>query len=217
MPGSGSARLSHATCSTAKPGRCRAFALRRRALSGRSRPAAPELGVVRRLLPSPVNERRSHFPLQKLLASLRGYGFGAGRSLPVSAEVFRGRERKAVRHAFASRHGDELPKVWMSLASLTARSFGAAQRAPDSMSAFRSDPIRMERSTPNHALQVTAGMAVSRRCSAPGSPGSVTAPAPPPSPAGAAPSPRAALLLPGAPGPPHLSLGSLGDCARTFV
>ena len=48
MPGSGFARLSHGTCSTAKPDRCRAFASRRRALNGRSRPAAPELGVVRR-------------------------------------------------------------------------------------------------------------------------------------------------------------------------
>ena len=48
MPGCGFARLSHGTCSTAKPGRCRAFASRRRALNGRSRPAAPELGVVRR-------------------------------------------------------------------------------------------------------------------------------------------------------------------------
>ena len=56
MPGSGFARLSHGTCSTAKPGRCRAFALRRRALTGRSRPAAPELGFVRRRYPSPANE-----------------------------------------------------------------------------------------------------------------------------------------------------------------
>ena len=67
---------------------------------------------------------------------------------------------------------------------------------------------------PNHALQVTAGMAVSFRAAAPGLPGSVTAPAPPPSPAGAAPSPRAAVLSTGVPGPPHLSLGSLGVITR---
>ena len=173
-----------------------------------------ELGVVRRCLPSSMNERRSHFPLRKLLASLRGYGFGAGRSLPVSAEVFRGRERKAVSHAFASRHGDELPKVWKSLASLTARSFGGAQRALDSMSAFRPDPIRMERSTPNHALQRTPGFGVQLPSAALIRPAQSRAVLPAMKPGTA----RAFALRrrphSRAPGPESLSLGSLGASAR---
>ena len=163
-----------------------------------------------------MNERRSHFPLRKLLASLRGYGFGAGRSLPVSAEVFRGRERKAVSHAFASRHGDELSKLWKSLASLTARSFGGAQRPLDSMSAFRSDPIRMERSTPNHALQPTATLAFSSRCAALSSTGSVTAGAPAMKPGTCRAFASRRLAHTRAPRSRWLSLGSLGVARQCY-
>ena len=81
-----------------------------------------------------------------------------------------------------------------------------AQNRPTKMDSILTNPP-----TPNNALQVTAGLAVSFGASAPGLPGSVTPPAPPPSPAGAAPSPCPAVLSMRAPGPPHLSLLSLGD------
>ena len=66
MRGSGFARLSHGTCSAAKPGRCRAFASRRSALRRRPRPAAPELGVVRRF--SGLDQMLGNFTDERSLA-----------------------------------------------------------------------------------------------------------------------------------------------------
>ena len=160
-----------------------------------------------------MNQRRSHFPLLELSAGLGGVSFGISRSLSASPNAFCGLQRKAVSHAFASRHGDELSKVWKSLASLTARSFGGAQRGLDSLRAFRSDQSRMERQTPNHALQPTATLAFSSRCPALTSTGSVTAGAPAMKPGTSRAFALRRFAHTRASGSRSLSLGSLGVSA----
>ena len=162
-----------------------------------------------------MNQRRSHFPLLELSAGLGGVSFGISRSLSASPNAFCGRKRKNVSHAFPSRRGDWFQKVWKSLPSATARPFGAAECALDSLRAFRSDQSRMERQTPNHALQPTATLAFSSRCPALTSTGSVTAGAPAMNPGTCRAFASRRLAHTRAPRSRWLSLGSLG-VARTF-
>ena len=162
-----------------------------------------------------MNVSLSPSPFRGLLASLGGVGFGVGRSLSASANAFCSRQRKNVCQAFPSRRGDRLSRIWLPLASATAQPFGAAQRPLDSMSAFRSDPIRMERSTPNHALQRTPGFGVQLPSAALIRPAQSRAVLPAMKPGTA----RAFALRrrahSRAPGPESLSLGSLGRTCHT--
>ena len=116
MPGSGFDRLSHGTCSTAKPGRCRAFASRRRAIRRRSRPAAPELGVVRRHLTRPVKRKISILFAAAVLALLAAYFFQPDRSIDYAS--FHPRLETAFRSGgftpveLASCSGERVPFPW---------------------------------------------------------------------------------------------------------
>ena len=164
-----------------------------------------------------MNASQTCSPLRTQVGSLLAVGFGGRIALAVPANVPCRGERRNAGLAIPSRRSEHHAMTVAPPVSPATGAFG------DSSGLRRPDPVResgkfaSKRKTPNQALQRTAGFGGQFRCVGFDPAGSVTgrAPAAKP-PAQPAPSPRATLLRCPAPGPPSLSLGSLGVLRPLF-
>ena len=158
----------------------------RRRLSAHHAGAAPhsavaELGVVRRSFPSLMNASQLHLPFRTRVISflaisvagrasrsaacrevaecLAAVSFGAGASLPASANHRCRRERTNARQVSTSRRSEGVSKVCASAASLAQGAFGGSCGLRGRLAMRAPGQSQSERRTPNQALQRT-GVAV---------------------------------------------------------